>query len=1059
MGKIAEEIKQELGAVAHVIPGDILTSYLKEISGQKTAMTRCGTVENLIILSKSIRNDTKVYVNQGRSHMLLVSPTPEQVDEVLGRCGSNLQQLTIQSPLVTALDVSGIRGLRGLNVSKCRQLSQIKGLELLTGLRVLNLSSTGMTGILNLDPLKELTELFFQNTAISRIHLSDTLYKMRILEASESKIADVTFLSMLPNLNTLNLERTGISKVPGGVSLPMLETLNLSETAIESLGGLKLPPCLKDLYLDGTKISAIPEGIKELHQLEYLGLSGLELEIIPSWFPDYYLLGHRDAVGLFDTKVANEQLDFESISAEKLRNTLRLRAAQSQSEFKVILLGDAEAGKTLTFHRLINDDKEDFEEFENNEEDPNTYAPVEFDHNSTPGVNIQDKEFDLQRYGLHKEQIRVHFWDFGGQEILHSVHSMFMTDNTLYIILLNARNDTQDERARYWLRFLQGMESKECPVILVLNKIDQNPNASLDKNTLTAKYRNICEIIELSALKYNKRKFAEKFTKVILSRLIHSEGLKVSFPSQYNAVREKLENMESLEREEEQWLTIREFENLCDEVDKDTDTSGEKYKMLLQRIKHLGIGYYCENTTTTSYYVILRPKWLTNAIYTIFFNMHSEVKNGIACKRDILNLLDPPSYLRGKYKQVDPKQKYKENSVSYVVDVMHAMKLAFPMHDKDEKIFFPMLCERDTPDFVREYIDDTQVLSFRYCYDIFPKVVFFQLLAELYKDADDCTVWLTGARFGWNTYGCSVVLQKEDNILSLYMKGEGLKSQERERLRILIDEINAINRMFKVENVKQQIGFRCLSQSEYYDYESLKGSLQHGNRLVFSNTKKSLVYIEDIFDFTDHGDDRMRERLLEHVLSVCSQMQDNYHYYNCKEDIRNVYLRDSLRNIGYKVYDQTQQGYGGGCSEAGRPDLKINSEVDEEMTLLEAQILGTFDENAKKTWYDHLKRLLVHYNQSGHPYLFLVNYVPDEAEKFGQICDEYFRYMQEQVPPTYKLESYNPDSVYLDNFGQNHFIRKAECTYENNGRMTCVYHIFVRFWQKPEQIVDDTGKA
>lgn len=1059
MGKIADKIEQELEKLAKLIPSEIMDGYSREVTGQVRALIQCTAVQDLMILGKGTRNDTNVYVSKGRIHMLLVSPTPEAVKQVLSKCGSNLRRLTIQSILVKALDVSNLPGLRELNAAKCRELSEIKGLERLTGLQTLDLSATAMKGTLELDSLKELTKLVIRDTDISRIQLSAELDKMSNLDASGSKIADGAFLRMLPNLNGLHLDRTGISFIPDGVSLPMLRTLDLSYTSIESMGGLKLSPDLEELYLDGTKISAIPEGIRVLNQLKHLGLSDLELEIIPSWFPDFHLLGSEDAVAFYNTKIANEQLFFESLSADKIRNTLSQYADKSQSEFKVILLGDAEAGKTLTFHRLINDDLEEFEQSENHGEDQNNYVPTDFDHNSTPGVNIRDKEFDLERYGLDKERIRVHFWDFGGQEILHSVHSMFMTDNTLYVILLNARNDTQDERARYWLRFLQGTESRNCPVILVLNKVDQNPNASLDKNTLTAKYRNIRGIIELSALKYNRRKFAKLFTKEILSTLIHSEGLKVSFPSQYNAVREKLEKNESLEREEEQWLTRDEFYSLCDEADQATDPSEEKYKMLLRRINHLGIGYYCEKTSRTEYYVILRPKWLTNAIYTIFFNMHSRVQNGIACRKDILNVLNPPAYLREKYKQVDPGQKYREHSVSYVMDVMHAMKLAFPMHDQKETIFFPMLCQRDTPVYVREYVDDTQVLSFRYCYEVLPKVVFFQLLAELYRGADDCEVWLTGARFGWNADGCSVVLQKEDNILSLYMKREGLISQYRERLHLLIDQINVINRTCKVENVVQQIGFRCLSQLEYFDYELLKGSLNHGNLLIFSNAKKSLVYIEDILGYTDQGDDRTRDRLVERVLSVCSQMQNNYHYYSCIEDIRNVYLRDSLRNMGYKVYDQTQQGYGSGCSEAGRPDLQIKSEIDEDMTLLEAQILSAIDENAKNVWFDHLKRLLVNYNQQGYPYLFLVNYVPEKTEKFGQICDEYFQCMQKRIPDGYQLSDYKLDGIYTGDPGQKYYIRKAECLYEKDRGKTRVYHIFVRFWQKPEQNANDTART
>ena len=227
---------------------------------------------------------------------------------------------------------------------------------------------------------------------------------------------------------------------------------------------------------------------------------------------------------------------------------------------------------------------------------------------------------------------------------------------------------------------------------------------------------------------------------------------------------------------------------------------------------------------------------------------------------------------------------------------------------------------------------------------------------------------------------------------------------------------------------------------------------------VFSNARKELVPIDHILEFSAESDDRIRSQLLEHIVEACSQMQDDYHYYQCKEDNRNVYLRNSLHNMGYQAFDQRQQGYGGGCNEAGRPDLKIQSKDGTVTTLLEAMNLDSDDENAKNKWNDHLQRLLVNYNQSGHPYLFLVSYVLDEAEKFGRICDEFFLHMQTQMPPNYRLEAYNPDGVYSEPLNQRHYIRKAQCAYENNGRQTLVYHIFVRFWQKSEQIADDPGE-
>jgi hypothetical protein len=434
--------------------------------------------------------------------------------------------------------------------------------------------------------------------------------------------------------------------------------------------------------------------------------------------------------------------------------------------------------------------------------------------------------------------------------------------------------------------------------------------------------------------------------------------------------------------------------------------------------------------------------------------MHSKVRNGLVRQQTIQDLLVPSLFLRKNVKQVDPEQKYDPISIQYVVDAMHAMNLAFPLHDANKNIFIPMLCERNTPDFLKEYTENPQALNFRYCYDTFPKVILFQLLNELYKHSDTQDIWLTGARFCWNEDVCSVVLQVEDNTLSLCMKSDGLNSKEWERLQKLISDIDSINKDFKSVNVKQQIGFRCPSEIEYHDYAALKGSLNLGNQLVFSNAKGGLVYIDDILNYADHTDDRMRNRLLEHILRVCGQMQNNLHYYQCGEDIRNTYLRDSLDNLGYTALDQTLQGLGGGEQAAGRPDLKINSELGKTLTLLEALILESSDDGAVNYWYDHLKRLLVQYNQSGYPYLFLLNYIPDDGEKFGNIYDTFCRCIQNQMPPTYKLAAYNPDKVYSDE--ANHR-RVVQCTYWSNGRPTIVYHIFIRFRQKSEWVTGDSG--
>ena len=1050
MEQIYTQILRELGSLAKLIPQETLKSFTKDISNQKLPLKRCGKVRELIILKPDDQQHTRIYTDQGKTRMLVLRPTLQQIETVVGACGSKLIKLMIRSVQITSLDLSGVRGLRDLNLAKSGQLATLDGLKYLTCLEKLNLSFTEVQGALDLDPLCELKELRIQKTGINQIQLTKFLTGLTYFDASESKLEDIAFLENLPDLTFLNLEKTAISSVACNGSFPKLETLILTGTSISSLDGFPLPVYLKSLSIDSSEITTVPEGIRTLTELEYLDLGGLELEIIPSWFPDHCIMKKGNAVNFHGTRIANERVEYLRCSQEEIQESLRMFCMQNQSEYKVILLGDAEAGKSLTLHRLMNDDTCDFEDVENDDADDKIYAPADFNPDSTPGIKIKDKEFDLSRYDLGDDQIRVHFWDFGGQEVLHSAHSVFLTDKTLYVILLNARNDTQDERARYWLRFIGNLKSKNCPVILVINKLDQNPNASLDSYSVKRKYGMICDILKISALKYNRRKFANKLTSVILSRLIKFDDLKVSFPTRYNALREKLAEMEAAH------ITKREIEEFCADCDSnsDDDSSPEsmeaKYRFLLRKINHLGIGFNRETATTTDYYLILKPEWFTNAVYTIIYNKHSEVQNGIISRKDVLELLEPPYYLREKIKQVDPSQKYCHDTVRYVLEMMDAVELAFQLDDKQELYFIPMLCTRETPEFVREYVEDPHALCFRYDYGVLTKPMVSCLIAKLYKEANRREVWMTGARLHWDIDKCSVVLIAEDGVLELYMRSDGKDSNEQDRLDDLIKAIDKINSDEGWGTPQKQIGFRHNGLVEFFDYDMLNDSQAHKMQLVYSRIRQELVYIEDILHYSERSDDRLRDRLLRDIITICNQMQNDHHYFNCKEDVRNTYLRNSLRNKGYKVYDQTEQGLGGGETDAGRPDLKIHTEADNPMTLLEAQILHGADENARENWLGHLKRLLVNYNTEGYPFLFLVNYVEDTSDHFGTICDSFFQYMQDNMPKPYKLESFEPDRVHINGDEPYHYIKKTECIYNTKSTSTRVYHIFVRFWDRTE---------
>ena len=60
----------------------------------------------------------------------------------------------------------------------------------------------------------------------------------------------------------------------------------------------------------------------------------------------------------------------------------------------------------------------------------------------TPGIEIHT--WPLKHGG---ETVRLHVWDFGGQEILHATHQFFLTERTLYLLVLTGREGKATEDA------------------------------------------------------------------------------------------------------------------------------------------------------------------------------------------------------------------------------------------------------------------------------------------------------------------------------------------------------------------------------------------------------------------------------------------------------------------------------------------------------------------------------------------------------------------------------------------------------------------------------------
>ena len=881
-------------------------------------------------------------------------------------------------------------------------MPSLDSLKQLTNLSLYKCSS--LTALPTLDSLKQLTQLrLFECSSLTVLPSLDNLKQLTQL--------DLSFCSNLTTLPTLD-------------SLKQLTQLDLSGcsslTTLPTLDSLTL---LADLDLSVCSITVLPESIRRLKFLKKLGLRGLQLKELPDWLPEIaekftpalYMEGgtKKAVVSLWHTTVEGVDMSIFEQPYEMVAEWFEKRkkgAVQQLNEIKVVFLGDGEAGKSHTIARLMNDGG-----------DPD---PLIFDGQSTPGIVIRNKEYDLEG-----RKIQVHYWDFGGQEIMHSMHRIFLTGRTMYVVLLNARDDTQGDRAKYWLHNVKSF-APDAPVLLVLNKIDQNENASLDEVDLRGRYEKLTRIVRLSALKYSQEEFTSKFTDILLEEIQKTGYLDAHWPTVWTRVKEKLENMET------HYIMGSDYRTICQECMVD-----DNQKNLLHWFNDLGISFCCdgEDDYALEDYVILRPDWITNALYIILFNKLEGARNGLIPHRSIYNLLRN-AHGNPAIRCTLPQARYSLGDIGYVLGVMRKFNLSFP-HGTDHE-FIPMLCQQNSTVDIQYYHKDENTLEFNMEFDYLPNNLLHRLMVERHSELDMDKVWRTGARFQLLELGLSAVVVIDGNLLRFFIRNTDPMHKSNIYLAMLKANVDRIIAKMGLTPPECKLIYKLDGKRDEFDYEELKLLLEVGQTAALSKAHKRMIPIRDIFRQSAPESLENEQKLLQSIQKACEQIQREPECRGRKEDNRNRRMRDALENRGYEVYDQRQMGASSSRKDVGELDLMLyRRERDEKKpwSLIEALRIA---DGAKRDWNSHLEKLLDNYNPHGVPFLFLVTYADCEKEQFEKIWKGYQTHIQNHCTGKFKYETGSFKKLNSEQDG--YYIQTAYSQYRCGDYTPTVYHIFVQ---------------
>jgi small GTP-binding protein len=626
----------------------------------------------------------------------------------------------------------------------------------------------------------------------------------------------------LKNLTTLGLSENQLRSLPAEiVELKKLTALDLSYNQLERLPSEIVE--LKNLtwlYLFGNQLTSLPSEIVELKNLTRLYLYRNQLTSLPAeivklknltWLDLSYNQLKRlpaeitELKNLIELNLSENPLEFPPLDIahkgiEAIRSYFKSLKGEKQplNEVKVLLVGDGGAGKTSLVKQVFG------EKFDKHE-------------SQTHGINLRDWKV---------EDIQVHFWDFGGQEIMHATHQFFLSKRSLYILVLDGR---RDEKTEYWLKHIESFGGGS-PILVVLNKIDENPSFEVNRRFLQDKYKGIKGFYRVSCANGQGIK---DFTGVLSKALPNVELIETMWPKTWFNVKMQLEDMT------ENFISIDEYKEMCTE-EKITEKTDQD--TLVDFLNDLGVILHFKDFELLDTHV-LEPKWVTNAVYRIINSDKLAACNGVLK----LDLLDEILKKEAEDDYYYPPGKYK-----YIIDLMKKFELCYEI-DK-ETVLLPDLLEVQEPEFDYDY---GRSLKFVIDYDFLPRSVMPRFIVKMHKDIASELRWRTGVVLEDKAFHSTAVIKadEQDEKIYIYVNGE----QKRDYFSAIRKTFRDIKDSFEKLEPKEMVPLPDNDEITI-KYESLIGYEQMGKDDYTVGELRKTYSVKKLLNGVEKEEDRMEEK-------------------------------------------------------------------------------------------------------------------------------------------------------------------------------------------------------
>jgi internalin A len=593
-------------------------------------------------------------------------------------------------------------------------------IQLLKGLK--KLLASGQKKLSDLSPLKKITtlqQLWINNSQVSDLSPLTHLTALDELWISNTYVNDLSPLKYLTALQVLWINNTKVNDLSPLKYLTALEHLAVSSTKVSDLSPLAHLKALKELMVGDTKVSDlrplkgfIEKGTKVKWSI-YDGQSGIFVKNCPLTNPPQEIVEQGNAAILSYWEQIEQQGKAEEIN-----------------ETKLLIVGEGGTGKTTLFEKL---------------KDP-SHNPVTHPTAETVGINILE--------GLPiKGDFRANLWDFGGQELQYMTHQFFLTPRALYVLLMDARNESPN--LAYWFKIIsllgRDSDGEKAHLLLVFNK--------KKGTTGTPQYQDL--------LKHYAADFDYKFLEVdfadnnfewdFLRQTIEQrlQSLAIKMPPQWLPIRDALREAAKTQPH----ITMQQFADICTahQVPKEQDQI-----VGIKALHKLGQVLYFDEKGLRQH-LILSPKWAVTGIYTFLNDGRIKERNGHFTEAEFVALLADKAVDDRRYSQAD---------ADLILQLMTRDHFDICYQSRNGGYIAAQLLpdNRPSPQFVwHTEGSESGALQFRYQYPTMPKGLISRLIVRLSDHIEVVdgveVVWKKGAvlRFEKDGQTCRVWVREDDD--------------------------------------------------------------------------------------------------------------------------------------------------------------------------------------------------------------------------------------------------------------------------------------------------------